>query len=496
MEFKKPEEKAGHSPSVSSRKSEHKTSPQSRKTRVASSSQGSSNTKRLVKSDSSKKSDGDPKFRGERGTRSPDISINRAPIDMLGLPELLNKHRAVAPHEQGPSDQGSSRALRSIKASPVVRKMIDGKNDAEMGRAQRMESKGKVRRHGKAEGGPRGITPERTANREQSGESEKEKKEGNDDEGPKTQQELHAMEGLSTYDKMKCITRYYLEHSDSKLGIAIDIFLLLINLLACVLFVVEIEGGKSIYALDTTIGLIFIMEYILRLWVACNRWKYILSWYGIIDLTSCIPTIIDLFVQQSYNGISALQVFRVLRVLRFARFLETEHFFFGKITKNKLQTLRILFTVMAILFCAAGSFTAVEGPHTNVQTVTGFGEAVYFTIITFSTVGYGDITPETTSGRALVSIFILCTMIFVPSQVHELVRLNAEMERQKDINAVTCRRCGLIGHDHDASHCKRCGHVIREEATNSQSTLSRRNSSRSGSRSMTRSHRRAKSHGV
>eukprot|EP00466_Bigelowiella_natans_P018124 jgi/Bigna1/138561/aug1.45_g13269 len=273
------------------------------------------------------------------------------------------------------------------------------------------------------------------------------------DDGNRSSVEGNIQE-LSMLEDIRVSIRYLLNSSESNLGAAIDIFLLFVNLLACVLFVVDLESGKRQKEVDFVVGSIFLIEYLLRVWVAESRLRYVASWYGIIDLVSCIP-VFFIYSGKEFDELRGLQIFRVLRVLRFQRFLETEDFFFGKISRLQLQKARLFSTVLTLIFCFAGSFTAIEGPQSSVETVSGFGESIYFTIITFSTVGYGDITPETAMGRALVSIFIIFTMVFVPAQVHEMVRLNAELARQKaGVLRVECRYCGLLNHDEDATHCK------------------------------------------
>lgn len=225
---------------------------------------------------------------------------------------------------------------------------------------------------------------------------------------------------------IKDLVRYYLLESDSKLGQAIDIFLLILNLLACVMFVMLVEGYSQIQWLDITIGVVFTIEYGVRVWVEEPWSTYVFSFYGFVDLMTAIPWVIELSAGGAVQHVRVIQVFRVVRVLRFARFLDTEEFFFGTLSALHLQAMRIVFTVLSLIFCASGMFVVIEGKHTSAQTVESFGECVYYIIITFSTVGYGDITPKTDMGRFVMSLFILGTMIFVPMQVRELIRLNPD----------------------------------------------------------------------
>mmetsp|Transcript_23468 Transcript_23468/g.35151 ORF Transcript_23468/g.35151 Transcript_23468/m.35151 type:complete len:285 (+) Transcript_23468:221-1075(+) len=228
------------------------------------------------------------------------------------------------------------------------------------------------------------------------------------------------------------------------------------------MFVLLLEGVTQILWLDLALGSIFLIEYLVRIWVAKSRLEYIFSRYGIVDLLSCIPVFFEISTSNNLQVLRAVQVFRVLRILRFARFLDDGEFFFGTISKFHLQELRVVFTVLASIFCASGFFAAVEGPTSKYETVESFGEALYFIIITFSTVGYGDITPQSDLGRYSICVFIIINMIFVPLQVSELLQISSENKASSQglVRNAECKQCGLLRHDRDATHCKQCGNVI------------------------------------
>jgi voltage-gated potassium channel len=152
-----------------------------------------------------------------------------------------------------------------------------------------------------------------------------------------------------------------------------------------------------------------------------------------------------------------LRVLRVVRVLRFYRFTRDEEFFFGTVSGGALRAVKLLLTVLVVLFVSAGLFYTAE-VRANPD-VRHFGDAFYFVVITLSTTGFGDIVPVTSAGRWVTVASILAAIILIPWQAGKIVRAWTS----DDEVPVTCPNCGLTGHDPDASHCKACGHVIYQE---------------------------------
>jgi voltage-gated potassium channel len=234
----------------------------------------------------------------------------------------------------------------------------------------------------------------------------------------------------------------------------VDLALLAVNIFACALYVAGTYTETQhlpLVAADAVVAMIFFTEYTLRIYSADKKLKYIFSFYGLIDLLSILPSI------ATAEGLVFLRVLKVLRILRFLRFLENETFFFGKISKFRLQVCRAVFSVFTILFVFAGLIYYSESPASN-STIRTFGESFYFTVTTLSTVGFGDFTPITRMGMFFTTLMIMVGAIIIPWQVGKLIRMLVLADTGK--KTVTCPQCGLTGHDPDASHCKACGHVI------------------------------------
>lgn len=204
--------------------------------------------------------------------------------------------------------------------------------------------------------------------------------------------------------------------------------------------------------LELFIGVLFIVEYLLRFWTRDDRVRFVFSVYSLIDLAAILPVFL------AFSNLQFLKVFRLFRVFRFLRFLEDRHFFFGEITDAMLIGFRIFFIIFTIIFVSAGLMHSVE--RGSNQQVNTFMDAAYFSIVTLTTVGFGDIVPVTQSGRFITILIIVSGIVFIPWQVGRFVR---ELLATSGKTHAVCGECGLTHHDVDAVHCKHCGSIIYQE---------------------------------
>ena len=261
------------------------------------------------------------------------------------------------------------------------------------------------------------------------------------------------------------LVRFYLLDHETAPGKAIDIALLGLNLVFVAIFIVEtypISAGfrPLLWNLEIGIALVFGIEYVLRLYGARDRVAEFFNGYTMVDLIAILPTLSVVLLPVSFGALNIgfLRVLRVIRVLRFYRFTRDAEFFFGTVSDNTLRAMKLLLTILVLLFASAGLFYSAEsGANPNVST---FGDAFYYTVVTLSTVGFGDITPATSAGRWVTVGSILAAIIVIPRQASKILK---EWTSREKVN-VRCPNCGLEYHDPDASHCKACGHVIYQEA--------------------------------
>jgi voltage-gated potassium channel len=258
--------------------------------------------------------------------------------------------------------------------------------------------------------------------------------------------------------------RFYLLDHRTPLGQAIDVALLGLNLVFVGVFVAQTyslspRAEARLWFAEVAIALVFVVEYVLRLYGAENRFEEFTNPYTVVDLLSVLPTLSVLVFPVSTVALNVgfLRVVRVVRVLRFYRFTRDEEFFFGTVSVETLRVMKLLLTVLVVFFLSAGLFYSAE--HRANPGVDTFGDAFYYAVVTLTTVGFGDIVPTTRAGRWVTLAAVLAAIILVPWQGGKIVR---EWTYRDKIN-VTCPNCGLSYHDPDASHCKACGHVIYQE---------------------------------
>ena len=262
--------------------------------------------------------------------------------------------------------------------------------------------------------------------------------------------------------------QFYLIDCKTPLGKAIDIFIILLNLVICAIFVVETypvsEATKRLmWNIEIIIVLFFMVEYAARLYGAKNRLRQLIDTYTILYFSAIVPTlsllVLPLFgITPNLGFLKVIRMIRVLRIFRFLRFTADPNFFFGTITLRLLNVIKLFLTIFMIFFISSGLFFHVENAiNPNVQT---FGDAFYFTVVTLSTVGFGDIIPMSEAGKWVTVLMILSGIILIPWQVSRLVKEWLHIATKKE---VICPGCGLRYHDENASHCKSCGHIIYQE---------------------------------
>lgn len=204
--------------------------------------------------------------------------------------------------------------------------------------------------------------------------------------------------------------------------------------------------------------ILFTIEYLLRIYVVNRKFRYIFSFFGIIDLLSILPGFLSLLLPgtQYLLDIRILRLMRIFRILKLSRFV-TEGQNLKRALKTSLHKITVFFSTVALLVVVIGSIMyVVEGPEYGYKNIpTG----IYWAIVTLTTVGYGDISPQTPLGQFIASIVMIIgySIIAVPTGIFA-----AEFARRKSGGVTTqvCPNCLREGHDADARNCKYCGSIL------------------------------------
>ena len=252
---------------------------------------------------------------------------------------------------------------------------------------------------------------------------------------------------------------------DTRGGRLFDV-LLIIAILASVLVImlesvasVRAEYGGALRGAEWFFTVLFTVEYVTRLWCVGRPLTYAKSFLGLIDLLAVLPTYVSVLVP----GGQVLTVVRILRVLRVFRILKLAHYV-GEagILVRALRASQHKITVFVLMIVSitviVGSLMyLIEGPGNG---FTSIPRGVYWGVVTLTTVGFGDIIPQTPWGQALASVVMIMGygIIAVPTGI-----VTAELVYSARSQAgPECPDCGQRGHDADAQHCKSCGAGLRQ----------------------------------
>ena len=217
--------------------------------------------------------------------------------------------------------------------------------------------------------------------------------------------------------------------------------------------------GAWLRGLEWAITILFSIEYAFRLICVGRPLRYALSFYGLVDLAAILPTYLSLII----GGAHSLAVVRALRFLRVFRILKLGHFVseastLGRALRaSRRKILVFLGTVATLVLIIGALMYLIEGEENG---FTSIPLSIYWAVVTLTTVGYGDIAPQTVLGKTLASIVMIIGygIIAVPTGIVtvELGRLGVP----KEVSTQACPECGELGHDPDAVHCKYCGAEI------------------------------------
>ena len=260
--------------------------------------------------------------------------------------------------------------------------------------------------------------------------------------------------GLVTEPRLRLRVRLELEHAETSLGVGINVAIALLILVSAGIFVLQTyplppAWDQTLQILDGVILALFTVEYVARLWVAEQPVKYFFSIYALVDLIAIAPVLLGLF------DIRYLRLVRWFRILKLARFLATDAW----LGIEGVMIARIIFTLFAIVFIYSGAIYQVEHPADPTVFRT-FLDAVYFAVVTMTTVGYGDVTPVSETGRTLTVMMILTGIALIPTQIGSLFQT---INRIQEKAAITCSNCGLERHERDAEYCRRCGEKLPKD---------------------------------
>jgi len=254
--------------------------------------------------------------------------------------------------------------------------------------------------------------------------------------------------------------------ADTPWGKVFDISLLILILISVAALMlesvneVELAYGPELNILDWVITILFTIEYGLRIYAVKKPWKYIFSFYGLVDLLAILPTFISPFISNAnvLGNVRILRLLRVFRVLKLAPYLVESTILVTAMKRSSRKITVFLGMVLTIVVIVGSLMYFIEGESND--KFSSIPRSMYWAIVTVTTVGYGDITPESPVGQFFSAMLMILGygVLAVPTGI-----VSVEMKNAQDnisTNTISCENCGGEGHSDDAEYCKYCGEML------------------------------------
>jgi len=218
---------------------------------------------------------------------------------------------------------------------------------------------------------------------------------------------------------------------------------------------VRLRYGAELRLAEWVFTGLFSLEYVARLLTVQRPLRYATSFFGLVDLTSVAPAYLSILFPgaQALLIVRSLRLLRVFRVLKLARFLDEAQIIRRALHASSRKISVFLVTVLVVVAIMGSLMYALEGPENG---FTSIPHAIYWAVVTLTTVGYGDVYPKTDLGRLLASIVMILGygIIAVPTGI---VTAELTSAMRKPVSTEACSHCSGEGHDSDAVFCKYCG---------------------------------------
>ena len=248
--------------------------------------------------------------------------------------------------------------------------------------------------------------------------------------------------------------------SDTPSGKIFDLLLIISILLSVIVVLLDSVKyfnnlyGETFYIMEWFFTLLFTIEYFCRIYCIGKPILYIRSFYGVIDFLAIIPTYISIFLPGSryLTVIRILRVLRIFRILKLILYIGEANLLAKALYASRRKIIVFLFSMFTLVTIFGSIMYLIEGETNG---FTSIPRSIYWAIVTITTVGYGDITPQTELGQALASLAMIFgyATIAIPTGI-----ISAEYTTMKQtINNIVCQGCGDENHENDAKFCRVCG---------------------------------------
>ncbi|RQM23688.1 hypothetical protein B5M09_006083 [Aphanomyces astaci] len=239
--------------------------------------------------------------------------------------------------------------------------------------------------------------------------------------------------------------------------------------------------NNGLVVVEMLFTLLFSVEYAMRLFCLQHPADYARSMYGVVDMVSILPTYLAFLTDDArpLMHLLVLRVFRILRyipssfvpssfltcrsvfrILKLVRFMEAASTLVDNIHQNKRRIAVFLCAAFAMVLVIGCAMYLIEGERHGFSNIP---KSMYWTVVTLTTVGYGDITPKTVPGQLLATIvmfmgygLIACPMVLSAAAKSPLSLEDMGFRIMHCPSAPTCNPFMNL-HQDDALFCRKCG---------------------------------------
>lgn len=199
----------------------------------------------------------------------------------------------------------------------------------------------------------------------------------------------------------------------------------------------------------------FSIEYLLRVYCSEKPVRYIFSFYGLVDLIAIVPSYLMLFLSgaESFLMVRSLRLIRVFRVLKLVQFVGEGRVLIEALAASRRKITVFMVSVSILVIIIGTMMYLIEGPENGFSNIP---VSVYWAIVTMTTVGYGDIAPQTPFGKLVASVVMMLgyCIIAIPTGI---VSVGIAQSSKRALNTRLCPHCNYEGHSIEAKYCLMCG---------------------------------------
>ena len=269
------------------------------------------------------------------------------------------------------------------------------------------------------------------------------------------------MQGNSSSNSLRSRLHEIIFEADTQAGKLFDVLLIVSIVVSVVLVMLDSVSsirqsyGDLIYLGEWVFTILFTIEYVLRLYSVGRPLSYATSFFGVVDLLAILPTYLSIIFpgSQYFLVIRILRVLRIFRVLKLVQYVGEARLLMRAMRASGRKITVFLFVVLTLVIIFGSLMYIIEDSQSGFSSIP---QSIYWAVVTLTTVGYGDISPQTGLGQTLAALIMIIgyAIIAVPTGI-----VTAELAQgyKKTVSTQSCPQCSAEGHDPDAVHCKYCG---------------------------------------